>query len=341
MKLPGRTNRKQGLKDFSEDLISLGNKIGFRVSSRGWCYTLEGFGLITKAQFDKVENLINTCRRQGYLPIDFTAEEEGRRFSGIEEPDEISPIQHLANVLQWSLRCENFYTPNWWEGEKYYIQLIVEKIDLKTLFRPVCEKYHIPIATTKGWSSMLQRAEYAKRFSEAEEMGLECVLLYCGDHDPDGLRISDFLRSNLADLKKVFWNDGARGYDPQDLLIDRFGLNFDFIEDNSLSWIDNLITGSKKNLASPGHPSHYLEYVQDYLGEYGARKCEANALVVEPNAAEQLVQESIEFYLGSNSIARFTSKKDTVKEIIQEYREEKGIDDLINEISDEIDELED
>jgi len=56
--------------------------------------------------------------------------------------------------------------------------MLVEKIDLKSLFGPVCWDYHIPIATSKGWSSMLQRAEYARRFKQAENMGLKCVTGY-------------------------------------------------------------------------------------------------------------------------------------------------------------------
>lgn len=99
------------------------------------------------------------------------------------------------------------------------------QIDLKTLFKELCRALHIPIATSKGWSSILQRAEYAKRYLDAEKQGLKCVLLYCGDHDPDGLRISDFLRGNLEDLKNVVWSDETKGYDPHDLIIDRFGLN--------------------------------------------------------------------------------------------------------------------
>ena len=336
LQLPGRKNRKEGLENFSQELIRISDSIGFKLSARGWCYQLEGFGLITKAEFDKAENIINTCRRQGYLPIDFTAEEEGRKFSGVEIPEDISPKEHLANVLKWSLACEAFYTPDWWEGEEYYIQLIVEKIDLKTLFTAVCEQYHIPVATSKGWSSMLQRAEYAKRFSEAEDMGLKCVLLYCGDHDPDGLRISDFLRSNLRDLEDICWEDGTAGYNPDELIIDRFGLNFDFIELNNLSWIDNLITGSKKNLASPDHPNHYLPYVQEYLEEFGARKCEANALVIKSQEAAELIRESIEIYLGDDAINRFEQRKEIIDREIQEYRKEKGIEEIIKEIINDI-----
>lgn len=314
---------------FASNLKELGLKIGMRVSSRGWCYQLEGFRLINKSEFDLVERSINKCRKVGLLPIDFIAEEEGRRFSGVEHPEDRTPIEYIEGYLKATLECENWYTPDWWDGEKYYIQMLVEKIDLKNLWEPICRQYHVPIATSRGWSSMLQRAEYAKRYQEAEEKGLKCVLLYCGDHDPDGLRISEFLRKNLHDLQLIVWEDGTCGYDPTDLIIDPFGLKYDFIEANNLTWIDNLITGSGKNLADPSHPNYHHVYVQEYLGKIGVRKCEANAILPRPDEAKELCIKAIEKYLGNDALARFAVKRKKVKDEMMEFRERTGLDEVV------------
>lgn len=300
--------KKRGL-ELAEILNNIQDKIGFKVSSRGWCYLMEQGGYISKDQFSKVEEAINRLRKNGVLPVDFVAEEDARSFSGIDVPTEGG----VDYVLKWMIRDvangAKYYHPDWWAGEEYYIQMLVEKIDLKTLFGPVCEQYHIPIANSKGWSSILQRAEYCKRFKEAEERGLKCVLLYCGDHDPDGLRISDMIRENLNQISEINWQDGTDGYNPEDLIIERFGLNFDFIEENGYTWIDNLMTGRGGNLNDPNHVFHYLPYVQNYLKTVGARKCEANAMVTTPGAAEDLVTEAIEAFLGSNALARFRNKR--------------------------------
>ncbi len=353
--LPSRNNREQELPAFAEKLKEISRQIGFKISARGWCYQIEGFGLINKNQFDLVEGLINDCRESGLLPIDFTAEEEGRKFSGVEVPnDDETPVEFMQRYLDAALESGEYYTPDWWDGEKYYIQMLVEKIDLKTLFRPVCQQTHICIATSKGWSSMLQRAEYAKRFAEAEAKGLTCVLLYCGDHDPDGGRISDFIHKNLDDLRNIVWEDGTDGYDPSDLIIDRFGLNYDFITTNNLTWIDNLITGSKRNLASPSHKNYWMPYVQEYLEKYGARKCEANALVVNPDASRQLVMGAILKYLGEppgveprdpryapvmgnpDPIARFKLKRELAKQDVTKFCHNTGLDAKIEEIKQRI-----
>jgi hypothetical protein len=315
----------ENLKKFAQQLKELSRQIGFKVSARGWCYQLESARLINKDQFDRVENIINKCRKKGILPIDFVAEEEGRQFSGVEEPEAETPLEYLKAYIEAPLKCHRWYTPDWWDNEEYYIQMLVEKIDLKTLFSPVCEKYHIPIATSKGWSSMLQRANYANRFKETEDNGLKCVLLYCGDHDPDGLRISDFIKENLVDLQNIYWESGEVGYSPDNLIIQRFGLDADFIYRHNLTWIDNLITGGGKNLASPSHRNFKMPYVQEYLQKFGERKCEANAIVPMPNEARELVENTIISFLGADAISRFDMKREKVKDQMDEIRIKTGL----------------
>lgn len=321
--------RERKLREFADYLNGLQAQIGFKVSARGWAYLLEQQGAITKAEFDQVETVVNECRTKGVLPVDFVAEEEARGFSGVEVPERGTPEQYLASLLRGALNAGDYYTPNWWKGETHYIQMVVEKIDLKTLFEPVCQLYHIPIATSKGWSSILQRADYARRFLEAEERGLKCVLLYCGDHDPDGLRISEFLKSNLLDIEGITWSDGTSGYDPSGLTILRFGLNFDFIQANGLTWIDNLITGSGRDLGSPSHPNHRMPYVQDYIPRYGRRKCEANALVVIPAAARALCESAIVRYLGAAARGRFQAKRQAVRDQLTGFMDRTGLDEAI------------
>jgi hypothetical protein len=323
------------LKEFAQYLQDIQSGIDFKISARGWCYQLEQARLIDKDQFSKVEDAVNKCRKKGYLPVDFVAEEDARAFSGISTPSSYT----LHRVVEWTLDSvldgsDRYYTPDWWEGEEYYIQVVVEKIDLKSLFEPVCRDFHIPIANAKGWQSVLQRAEYARRFKEAEDKGLKCVLLYCGDHDPDGARISDTLRKNLQDVSEIVWSDGTDGYDPSDLTIDRFGLNYDFILSNKLTWIDNLITGSGKDLNDPKHPNFHLPYLKNYKSQYGLRKCEANAIVVIPNEARELMRETIFNYIGEDAEERFEAKREAVREQYNEILDETGIRTAINNAKD-------
>lgn len=52
-KLPSRgKNRLIELEAFANTLIKIDKETGFKVSSRGWAYQLEGLGLITKGEFN-------------------------------------------------------------------------------------------------------------------------------------------------------------------------------------------------------------------------------------------------------------------------------------------------
>lgn len=300
------------LKEFADLMIEISSEVGFKVSARGWNYIMENRRLINKDQFDKCENAINRCRKEGLLPVNFIAEEDARMFDGVEIPSGGT----VEDTLKWMLRDvldgSRYFKPDWWQDEEYYIQVVVEKIDLKTLFTPVCEQYKIPIANGRGWQSILQRADYSRRFKEAEDAGLKCVLLYAKDFDPDGGRIADTIRKNLADLKNIYWEDEQVGYDPSDLIIDVFGLEYDFIMQNKYTWIDNLITGGGIDLSNPKHRNHKLPYVQQYLKKYGARKCESNALVTTPEIGRKLCEDTIIKYLGGNAPQRFKAKRDKV-----------------------------
>jgi hypothetical protein len=327
---------KKRIKEFADVMLGIQGQIDFKVSARGWCYLMEQAGYINKSQFDKVEFAINRCRKDGLLPVDFVAEEVGRAFEGVEIPNIETTSPELKDVLRERLQSVLqggwYYTPDWWEDEEFYIQMVVEKVDLKTLGAKICDDYHIPIANARGWQSIYQRAEYARRFKQAEDKGLQPVLLYCGDHDPDGLRISDTIRKNLEDIKDVRWDDGEGGYDPENLVIHRFGLNYDFIIKNKYTWIDNLYTGSGGQLAlmkggkvvqgvnkwGQPHKNFKLPYLQEYLNKVGVRKCEANAIVTTPDKAEELFRGEIERWLGKGARERFALKR---KEVRDEYDE--------------------
>lgn len=305
--------RKSFLQEFATYLQEISKKVGFKLSSRGWCYQLEGFNVINKGQFDKCQKYINEARKKGFLPIDFVAEESARKFQGILEPTTKHPAEQLLGRINRVLQGHQFYFPDYWEDEEYYIQMLVEKIDLVTLFEPICVKYHIPIANSRGWSSILQRAEMALRFKEHEEKGSIPVLLYYGDHDPFGLAISDFLVKNLEDIAEaVEWT-------PENLIIDRFGLNHDFIQQFDLTWIDNLTTGTGKK------PDYKNPIVIDYIKKYGERKVEANAVVIIPKEVRTFCEMKILEYLTPQVHDRYAVKKKAVIEQFDEILDENKL----------------
>jgi hypothetical protein len=189
------------------------------------------------------------------------------------------------------------------DDSDYYCEMWVEKIDLKSLFSGICKRYTMPLINIRGRTCLNSRAGTMKRFLERESEGKTCVLLYCGDHDPSGHDISGSVISDIESLS------GATGFSPDNLVVDRFGLNFDFIEAERLSWSENLVTSSGEDLANRKHPDHFKPYVQDYLARFGARKVEANALVVRPEAGRRLCLEAVCRYVPDTVLADFETRR--------------------------------
>lgn len=335
IKIPRRKKGEHGKKveekyqeevtAFVDYLKQIESTLTFKVSSRGWCYLLENQNLINKSEFAWAECKINECRKKGILPIYFVAEDEARLFDNLESDYYSTPSEFLASRLDHLRHCEQYYGGiSFWESQSYYIQLVVEKIDLRTLFQNVTAKYHIPIANARGWSDISMRARMADRFKYWERKDKCPVLLYCGDHDPAGLKISDALRKNLEDI------EGGTYWSPENLIIDRFGLNYDFIIKANLTWIDNLLSAKGKL------PNYKNSYIQWYIANFGERKLEANALVVRPDLAEQLIEDAIQKYLGSNPFSSYNDAikegQDEVVELMDNLDVDSSIDDWLEQL---------
>ncbi len=289
------------LKYIQKNVLILNGR-RFKVSSRGWAYQLETFNIIDKSQFDYAQDLVNKCRKLGLLPIDFVASDNSRSFDNVEsiEGEHKNPIIYLMEKLAMEIKFREKWKADevgFWLSQEYYVQMMVEKVDVKTIFKQICRKYHIPLGNAKGWSDINMRGVMIEKFKEAEKLKLKPVLLYFTDFDPKGLQIAEKLKPNLMQLI------GGTGWNPKNLIVDVFGLTFDFIEKHKLTWIDNLITGSGEDLANPKHRDHKQPYVQDYIKKYGVRKCEANAIVVKPDIAVDLCRETILKYMDLNAIS--------------------------------------
>lgn len=320
-------NREQQLKIFADELIKIQDRVKSSIpyiTSRGWCYELENKGLINKGEFNRCQDIINECRKKGFLPIDFTKEDGVRTFTTADYCDTKKPIQYLKSGIENILTRGEIYNFDFWEKENYYIMMLVEKEDLVTLFEPISNHFHIPLANSRGWDDINNRAYIAKRFKKHEEQGQQCILLQCGDHDPFGLAISNYLYKNLRDI------EGGTGYNPQNLIIDRFGLNYDFIIKNNLTWIDNLITGSGKQ------PNKKNPIVKSYIDQFGEKKVEANALVARPVEGKKLCLQTIQKYLGKNAWSRFIDKRNRCIKWFDAMLEYYDIKDPIQEVADKI-----
>ena len=278
-----------------------------KLSGRGWGYLLEGLNKIDKNDFDACTKAINDCIKLGYLPIDFTAKDQDptRSFSGIHEAlDPSILLTNLKENINDVLGILPHHTTDYWIDEKYYLMMAVEKIDIYNLFEPICREYNIPIVNSRGWYTLKPRNTIAELCKKAEARGLKPVLLLFYDHDITGLLISNKFRKGLRDMI------GLTNWDPSELIIDRFGLNYEDIEKHGLTWIPNLKSSKGKD------PDFRRKYVLEYISMFGVRKCEANALTRNDETlriGQQICRDAIEKYYGQEALERFKRKREEAK----------------------------
>src|SRR5258708_17698818 len=128
---------KQCIAEFCKAILAIRSTLDFEVSSRGWCYILEEHGL-GKGDFDNAQKLINDCRKSGALPIDICAVDVKRTAENLEYLDDADPESEAEAWVETIRNAYKRYRPfSFWERLPAYIEVWVEKIDLRSLFQPV------------------------------------------------------------------------------------------------------------------------------------------------------------------------------------------------------------
>lgn len=281
-------------------------KNGFAFGARGWGYILEGHSVITKGQLDAFEKWLGDMRKAGHLDPDVVSDDDNRTADYIEVIDTTEPGAEADRLIDSLINWVNLYQPlSLWEGLEFYVEVAVEKVDLKVLFGPVCRRFHVALTNVKGSSDINARRRMLQRFKAHSKAGRICILLYFGDHDPMGLRIAKDLSSNLFDCKDI--RDVQ--FDPTGKVeVVRIGLTLDHINQIQVDsgghdpWIHNLITSSGKDLIGldkhgKPHPDRNKDYVVEYLAAHGAKKVEANILAAHPDFAERIITDAITAYV--------------------------------------------
>jgi hypothetical protein len=288
------------LAEWCQEIIRVASTMDYKIGARDWCYVLEVAGSLTKGEFDTGEKLISACRKDGHLPVDICGIDNGRPTANLKYIDRTSVEEEAEDIItQMKQAYRNYHPVSLWANQEYFVQMAVEKMGVYSLFEKPTDEFDVPLVNIGGWSDINSRVAMMRRYAYWEARGKKCVLLPFVDHDPGGLHIANFLRKNLADLSD------AVGWSPDNLIIDRFGLNPDFIHQHQLTWIDNLETSSGERLDDKKHPDHYKDYVQSYVKKFGIKKVEANALVVCPEAARELCRQAILKYVSVSAIEKY------------------------------------
>jgi hypothetical protein len=80
-------------------------------------------------------------------------------------------------------------------GQKYYVEIVTEKDTLITSIIGLAQKYHLPVSVFHGNGSTTAMYKLSKRILQSYSAGKIPIILYIGDHDPQGLEMLEDLKT--------------------------------------------------------------------------------------------------------------------------------------------------
>lgn len=153
---------------------------------------------------------VSIARQAGLVDWDMF-EDRGRRVSMNSHWD--SPASIIRSAAD-SFRIDR------WEGQKNYVETMIEKDALSGIVWPVCSEMDIRFCANKGFSSSSAMYYLARRLTKAHKAGMNIHIIYVGDHDPSGI---DMTR-DITDRLQLYTRSRVK------LNVHRLALNYDQVQ---------------------------------------------------------------------------------------------------------------
>lgn len=202
-----------------EACLSILSEYAGAVTLRQLYYQLVARGLETNDDkvYKRLTSILADARREGQIPYD-ALEDRGRSFreGSFHNDPAFWGSQHVIDrVRRWiqDIPAEAAALSRW-AGQPHYVSVWVEKEALASVIEAVCSKQGVAWTACKGYPSLSLLYDYAKAVVAFYSMWdveyladkinyeepLRPVILYLGDHDPDGLTIPRSIEGSLTEM---------------------------------------------------------------------------------------------------------------------------------------------
>jgi calcineurin-like phosphoesterase family protein len=180
-----------------------------KLTARQLYYQHVARGLLenTERNYKMITNLLTDARYAGMVDWD-SIEDRGR------EPISPSQFDGLGELVDVALR--SYRLPRW-NGQRFHVELWVEKQALAGVLAPIARKYHVTLMINKGYSSASAMKESADRIREAQGANDGNFEAWQASFNAVGQRIieeqgEDSLENKLHMQRGVNWiNQHTRG----------------------------------------------------------------------------------------------------------------------------------
>jgi len=264
-----------------------------------------GYSPNTQRDYKRVGDIVADARLAGTFSFDWLIDRSRTVYAG-SYTDLADDVDHALDQAAEGVG----YMPHWylkadrWWGQRKHVSVWVEKEALSGVFERPCNRLGVSWFACKGYPSLSSLYDWvrgvhavAEEAESPEWDGLdEVVILYFGDHDPDGWQIP---RSAVERLGQI---QTATGLYLPPIRLERVALNMDQIQAYNPPPFPAKMTSSR-----------YAGYVD----EHGTDEAwELDAL--KPNQLQDLIQDGVRSHFD---LARHKAVQETIRRRRDEMRD--------------------
>lgn len=264
----------------ADEIIQAYQNQGMLLTLRQLYYRFVAADLIPNQQkeYQRLGSIINDARLAGYLDWE-AIEDRGRHLLS---------IQHWGKPEEIIRSAANSYSLDKWKGQKYRVEVWVEKEALISVIGQAAEPYDCAYYACKGYVSQSEMWRASLRFQKYYHNGQTPVIIHLGDHDPSGMDMTRDIKDRLAIFEMP-------------MEINRIALNMDQIDEHSPPPNPTKLTDSR---------------ARGYIMEFGDDSWELDAL--EPKVLKNLVSGTIKSYVDQKIFNKVLQQEENEKQVLMD-----------------------
>ncbi len=266
---------------------------GFKPTIRGIFYRAGSDQVIplTTPAYKGLVKALSTARKKKLIPMDSFVD-NSRHIIEIDDRywEPIEFINYFLGKLRHLHRSYHHTIPRWYD-QRHYVEVFIEKDAVVGTFQEILKDRQVRIVPNRGWSSITYEYNNIQRLLSKKRQGKIVHVLYFGDYDPTGLRMSYNLGQKL------------RGYG---IHFERTALRKSQIVDFGL---DHLKNPDPQVLEKLRRDPNANAFAKENGGLY---QIETDALQKDPERLRRLVLGSVDQYfdkqIHKDSLNEFSSR---------------------------------
>ncbi len=166
--------------------------IYYALESRGFEQELAQHGL--EFEYKYVKRAVKKGRRAGFINPSLIVD-ASRAAATRMDPGYVSHTTFLEEQVEqmWQQYNENF-----WDEQRYYVEVWLEKQSLASVFKPICNELNVRLEATRGDWSDSKIFQACQRLLDKLGDGKDIRILYFGDFNPSGLHAPVAIQNTMA-----------------------------------------------------------------------------------------------------------------------------------------------